>query len=467
MNTFDEALHRVLARQQRRAVPIRLSRELSDDPAITIGIATIKIVTEEQIQAIAFGPIDHPPNIIVRLDPIGRDVTDILAFADFLNTTIDRAGAGNDQMRVWIPHGITLEALDILGHRYWRNQTAPDAVTRMGEICRIIAREAEMPGQQLVADTAKLLQSHVVTGMAPIEEGHLGALLAWLDPAIDDPLTVGRERIRIPASGVLPNTPDRPIDDRVDRLRRDAKSSTGARRATIEAEIGRLLRDAVMREWTLMVEGRRAFQNLDLPESALDDLKKDSANRVANGLTRGFFPARAPDRLVAELGEIEAGMEKVDLASLAGDAMVREQASRAGAVVRSVVSAVHQAKPNFKPCNIEVDSDQNVIRFRSDDKVRVLGTNVTGIVRRLSSTPDGGTRLHIEIEDGVRTRTVLTAGARFELIKEPYAFVNHKALTETRNRQPWMFYGTAAPVLPLGHSTGASAIDVARSMRRT
>ena len=77
MNAFDEALHRIAARQHGRAIPIRRLSSLSPDPLTTIGIATIKIVTEEQVQAIAFGRIGSNPHILVRLDPISRDVSDL------------------------------------------------------------------------------------------------------------------------------------------------------------------------------------------------------------------------------------------------------------------------------------------------------------------------------------------------------------------------------------------------------
>lgn len=192
MSAFDDSLQRALARAGGRALPIRTSSSLSNDPEVTIGIATIKIVTEEQIQAIAYGPIGAEPIAIVRLNPIGRDVADLVPFAQFLEAQVQRAIAANSALRIWLPHKATLEALDVLGHRYWRNQTAPAEVVRMGEICRIIAREATIPGQQLVADATALLQEHVITGMAPIEEGHLDAILAWMDLGVADPLREAR-----------------------------------------------------------------------------------------------------------------------------------------------------------------------------------------------------------------------------------------------------------------------------------
>jgi len=466
MNAFDDTLHRALARARRRALPVRTSSSLSPDPDVTIGIATIKIVTEEQIQAVAFGTLDRAPTVIVRLDPIGRDVSDLLPFARFLNATVQRSIVADAPMRVWLPHDVTLEALDVLGHRYWRNQTASAEIVRMGELCRVIAHEATIPGQQLVADATAQLQGHVVTGMAPIEEGHLHAILAWFDPAVADPLFEARERIRLPASGILPNTPDHPHDDRVDRLRKEAKSASGAYRQRLEAQIDAILRNWVQHEWDLMVAGRRAFLDLGLPSAGLDGLVKDSTKRVAYALTNGFFPARQPDHLAAQLSVMEAGQEKADHAALESDPLLRAQAMRAGAVVAGTVSAVRQPRPKFYPCDIDVDSSQSVVRLRLDDKVSIVGTNVTGVVRGLDTTPTGGTRVSLEITGGVRTQSVLSVGAGVELVRSAFAFVNLRALGVVREQQSWIFYGDTAPTIAARPSTGQSALAIATAARR-
>ena len=466
MNAFEDTLHRIIARYQGRAVPCRTSSCLSSDPAVSIGIASIKIVTEEQIQALAFAMLGDDPQIVVRLDPIGRDVNDLLPFAEFLNRAVTMAMQQNVDVRVWIPHEATLEALDVLGHRYWRNQSAPPEIQRMGEICRIIAHEAKIPGQQLVAIATALLQEHVVTGLAPLEEGHLNAILAWLDPAVSDPVTEARERIRVPASGVLPNTPDHPLDDRVDRLRKEAKAASGVRKGVLQSEIAGILRASVLREWAMLLEARRAFLGLGLPANGLDQLVKDSNVRVRNDLENGFYPARAPHLLAGQLSVMEAGLEKSEVAILENDGLMRDQAARAGGVVRGVVAAVRQPRSGFKPCDIDVDSAQRVIRFRLDDKIKIVGTNVAGVVRALATAPSGGTTVSIEITSGVRTRHVLAVGAAIELIREPYGFVNFRALNEARAQGHWTFYGTTAPALPARQSSGRSALAIARVARR-
>jgi hypothetical protein len=331
LNSFDETLHRLLARREGRALLKRTSSPLSSDPALTIGIATIKIVTEEQIQAIAFGRLESAPNVCLRLNPIGRDVTDLAPFAEFLSGVARRAVDHEEPLRIWIPHAATLESLDILGHRYASNPNASDTIKRMGQICRIVAHEATIPGQQLVANAATLLQDQVVTGLTPLEEGHLGAILAWMDPTVSDPLTEARTRIRIPASGVLPNTPDQPLDDRVDRLRRDMKSAQGRRRNALEREIANILCTAVLREWELLVGARQAFLNLGLSATGLQALDKDSNERVQEMLRAGaFYPARRPDRLSIQLDVMEMGQEKSELAALENDAVLRQRCRQYG-----------------------------------------------------------------------------------------------------------------------------------------
>ncbi len=466
MTPFEDTMHRLLARHLGRAVPVRTSSLLSADPQTTVGIVTIKIVTEEQVQAVAYGSLAAEPEVIVRLDPIGRDVADLIPFANFMDRTATSASMDAGALRVWVPHAATIEALDILGHRYWRNQSAPNEVRRLGEVCRIIAHEATFPGQQVVADASTLLRSHVVTGLAPIEEGHLDAQLAWCNSLVRDPVTEARARIRLPASGILPNTPDQPWDDRVDRLRKQAKGATGTQRARLQAEILDILRRAVLREWRLMIEGRRVFLNLGLRTFGLDELVADSSARVEYALDNGHFPARQPHRLAIQLGQMEAGLEKTQFAALEADPLTRAQARRAGAVVSGVVRQVRQPRPNFKPCTIAVDSDQRVIRFRLDDKVKVAGENVTGIVRGLAMVPGGGTRVEIEIEAGVRQRGVLTVGVALDVLRRGHGFVNLRALDAAHQNRPWVFYGSSAPALKPGTPSGRSALTIAAEARR-
>jgi hypothetical protein len=466
MSALENALMRTVSRHLGRAIPIRETSALSSDPEGAIGIVTIKIVTEEHVQAIAFGSFDGPPIVITRLNPLGRDASDLAPFARFLGNIADEVIAGDRELRIWVPHGETMETIDLLGHRYWRNDQAPAEIVRMGELCRVIAHEATIPGQQLVANASEALRAHITTGQTPIEDGHLGALLAWLDPTCRDPLRVGRERIRIPASGVLPNTPDRPDDDNVDRLRKVAKNSTGARRAYAEREIEDILRRAVLREWELLVEARNAFLGLRLPSLGLDALAKASRERVTYGMSTGHFPARQAHSLAIELEIMEAGQQLAEQAALENDVSWREKARRAGRAILGTITVVDQTRPKFKPCSITVDTTQAVVRPRRDDKIKLVGTNVTGFVRHIDVNPNGGARLTIEIENGVRSTAVLSVGVQVEVIDRGFGFASTRPYAIAHDRQPWQFYGADAPILAAGNAPATSALALARARRR-
>lgn len=465
MSLLEDSLTRLLARAVGRALPSRQTSALADDPANTIGIATIKIVTEEQIQAIAYGRIGEPPRLIARHDPIARDVADLVPFAEFLGEIADRSLAGDGQLRVWVPHSGTVEALDILGHRYWRNQTAPAEVVRMGVICRIMAHENTVPGQQVVADAASVVRSHFITGQAPIEDGHLGALLAWLDPGVTDPLAVARERIRLPASGILPNTPDRPDDDRVDRLRRVAKNSSGTERDAALGAMERILREAVLREWRLMIEARAAFLSLGLPAIGLSELVGQSHDRIAYALANGHFPARQPHRIAIQLDQMKSGQQLIEGSELESDETIRRRARREGRAIQGRITRIDQTRRNFKPCWIEVETNQSIVRSRRDDKIRIVGTKVTGVIRNIEARSSTGTRLRIEITNGVRSTAVLSLGGEVEIVDQGFGHVRYEEFRQVKDRAPWIFFGDAAPTLASRPPARESPLSIARARR--
>lgn len=466
MSKLTDTLQRMTARIENRAIPIRGGSSFAADPHETIGIATIKIVTEEQIQAIAYGRLDEPPKVIVRHNPLSRDVSDLLPFAEYLNEWADQVAATGGEGRVWTPHSDAIDTIDVLGHRYGFNDNAPAVVQRMGQVCRILAHEARFPGQQIVADAKQLLSEHAITGLSPAEEGHLGALLVWHDPGIPDKLQASRDAIRIPASGVLVNTPDFPGDETAERCRRLIKTGSNEERAAAIAEMETILERTVRREWRLMVDAREAYLRLALPTSGLNDLTKRSFRRLANGLEAGFYPTRAPERIALELEDMNAGSALAEVATLEADPVVRERAAQEGRAFVGTVTAIDQVKPNRNPCTLHVTSAQAVNRLRLSDRVQFAGSNVTGIIRSITATDDNGTCLEIELTKGVRTKSIVCLGASVCVIKSAYANVRISIFNEVKSRQPWAFYGDTPPVLSASQPSPETPLDIAKRSRR-
>ena len=168
-------------------------------------------------------------------------------------------------------------------------------------------------------------------------------------------------------------------------MRKELKGATGRRRARLVVEVQDILRQGILREWNLMIEARRAFLALGLSTAGLADLVKDSKDRLEYALANGHFPARRPDMLTKWLEQMEAGAAKAEFAALQSDPVVRDEAQRVGAVVGDCKRR-RQPKRGFHPCEIDVDLAQGTVRLRSDDKVVVAGSRVTGIVRDFSQS---------------------------------------------------------------------------------
>lgn len=467
MSKLTDTLQRMMARVENRAIAIRGGASFAMDPDQTIGIATIKIVTEEQVQAIAYGPLDAPPAIIVRRNPLSRDVSDLMPFATYLRDWADRVSLAGGEGRVWTPHADAIDTIDILGHRYGYNDKAPEAVRRMGQVCRILAHEARFPGQQVVADAKQLLSEHAITGLSPAEEGHLGALLVWHDQSFPDKLQASRDAIRIPASGVLVNTPDIPDDEIVERCRRLIKTGTDEERAAAIIEMEEILEKTVRREWDLMVAARDAYLSLALPTTGLSDLTKRSFRRLGNAIDFGFYPARAPERIALELEDMNAGAALEEVATLEADPILRDRAAHEGRAFVGTVTDIDQVKPNKNPCTLFVTSSQPVIRLRVSDRVQFAGSNVKGIVRSIRAAEGSKTCVEIKLTVGVKTKSVVSRGASVCVIKSAYANVRHSVFREVKARQPWAFYGSAPPTLPASLPGTETPLAIAKRRRQS
>jgi hypothetical protein len=413
MNATTEVLGRLLARRQGRALPIRSTSALSPDPNSVFAIAPIKMVAEEIVQAIAFGDPDAMPQVVTRWNPLSRDAGDLETFAAALNDYVEAVASGDQLPRFWLPHRSALTVVELLGHRYRTNQMANDSLRRMGWQCRAIAEEATYGGQQGVAIAGELLRAHVLTGQAPVKDGHLGALLAWAAPAAGhDPAAVADERALVPASGVL----ERPIDDRVEGLRREAKRGRAPVAARARAEIEAHLARAALDEWQLMLEARRAFWSLGLPEGpGLGPLVAESRRHLLYMLRQDLNPPSRPHSLARLVDDHEYAADLAEDADVRGDLRVRELARRKGRALLAEVVQVQQPRSSRRPCHITLRTTQEVLRVRQGTVLRDIGGMVEGRVEDVWEA-DGATLLRLELIKGVQRSRVPAIGDRVDWV---------------------------------------------------
>jgi hypothetical protein len=397
---YIETVARAIARRERRAIPIRDTSGLAWDPEPAFGIAPIRVVSEQRVQSIAFGFLNAEPQVVVDWNPLSRESSVLEPFAAALDEYLTSAIAHGRTPRVWLPHPAALEVVDLLGHRYRSNKDANPVVRTMGAHCRALAEEARFPGQQIVSVASNLLTAHVVTGQSPIEDRHLGALLAWIRPVPGvDPLIAARESALIPVAAML----ERDVDDEVEALRKAAKGATAAAesaRRRIEERLGQ----AALREWQLLLEARRAFWSLGLlPAPGNDKLVTRSVHRFAYALRKDQelrakgavrrSPSR-PDTLTQLLDQHEHATELLEDIDVRSDVRLREHARREGRAMVAQVVKITQPIPNRHPCTLTLQTTQEVRRVRRGTILSKVDGRVRGRVDAEREEPATGATLY-------------------------------------------------------------------------
>lgn len=364
---------RVFARGAGRAIPLARSFSMGADPDLTIGVCTIKIVTEEQVQAIAFGPIDQPPQILTRLDPLSRDVSDLTPFAQFMVTTGAAISAGAN-VRLWTAHEAGMETIDLLGRRYVNNSEAPQIVRDMGRVCRAFGAQLQYSGQPIIACALEQLLKHFVSGQSPAEDRHLASLVTWVNPPRgQDVFEATSAAALLPASGILPNIPGRMDDARVEVLRRVAKNTRDpAQRAAAHAEMHNLLAAAAQREWDLMVRARNSLLALPDTAPADADVVGEAQDRLTYHLGGGAFSVVQPHAVSLELKRREANDAATAQRAWRDDPMRRAAAVRRGRVLEGEILSIGAYTRGGPRPIMEIATRQPIVRLRQNDKITPL-----------------------------------------------------------------------------------------------
>ena len=405
-------------------------------------MAPIRVVAEQRVQAIAFGLIGQPPEVVAIWNPLSRDTGRLEPFAQALSSYLSSTG----HWRIWLAHPAALEIVDLLGHRYATNQHASPSLQRMGKQCRVIADEAAYTGQQIVAIASQLLIEHVATGQSPVEDQHLGALLAWITPpAGSDPAREAARRALLPAAAML----HRNADDRVEDLRRIAKGS-GSRADGARAEIECLLAAGARTEWDILMEAREAFWGLRLPPM-LDVGRLVTASNDRFGYAIHALHSRPvmPHTLAQLLDDQELALDIAEDVGVRSDASMLERFRMKGKAVGVVLVGTVQPRPNFKPCVLQLYTRQDVLRIRPGTRLQTLHGSITGrVIAVRSVTGRRGTLIELNVASGVRTASALRRLGRFDLVDSEVVDMSRRkgeAYRRLRDARPELVYGNTLP----------------------
>jgi hypothetical protein len=366
-----------------------------------------RIVGEERLQGVACGSTDNPPALVLDWQANGRDASFLEPFAGALDDYVSSALAAGRLPRVWISDDIAFGCLELLARRYHRNAGATELIQRLGWICEAYTQEAAYPGQQAIVLAVDLLRQHVITGHSAIDDLHLEAMLTWLDPPSG--VDLGEEAARralVPLASML----TRAADERVERLRTLARKGRGTL-DEIRSEIEGILRDAVLREWDILMSARDAYWRLGLePDKNISKLADASRRRLTGALLKPQSRPNQSHSLAQRLADQELAQQIIENLDICGDPLVRERARTSGRVILAKVTRVEQPKPSRRPCRLVLLANQTAMRVRVGTLLQSIDRTLQGRVVSIREAGQEDTVLELEIEKGFRVAPRLQVG---------------------------------------------------------
>jgi hypothetical protein len=434
MNTL-QVLRRLQAFDEGRALPrgetLHLPIAAPDD---TLILSFVRMGGESSPWGLAWGRPGQRPTVATVGEPRNRDfVANLLAgFAprllahvfhpQFSKHVITQDSDPRPLRQLWLPNPSHLEMLHLLEFAYagarFGDAKRAELLRTFGRACGWLFRESQRPGQTSVIVATEALRESFVFPSQDTRQGHLGFLLAWLDP--------GRDRVTrfAAAEAAERETVSTSLDPEFERdqLAQSVEAFNAARdkdAATLKraaAQLEELLRPELERRYSLTgraidilrKDKRRPNRGLETLVKASNAahwsqyLRLEEKIRDANG-QRVFTPSPetdwSPAAAAARFYEIEASAEQRDSLLLHDDAELLDEALAAGDAVRGLIVTVRdegEGRKSRPVWVVEVEANAP-LRFREGSTVCVYGLpKRQGRVRSLSSD-EKKIRLEVEI----------------------------------------------------------------------
>jgi hypothetical protein len=321
--------HRHLSAQPLVLIPLALA----DDPATPVAAMAGTSRTAPRLLVV---PQPRDRQLRLRfLDGLARVVLDYIAAWQVTTEVLPATRTREERRRyadapqVLVPNRAARDYLGLLGRATRFQPTdgpyaVDPSVPVLGRWLTFLADRAEYPGPALLADLTTLLAAQWATGQSPLEDAHLAAQLAWIDPpagmtglqaalAAEDPL-------RCPPAGPATDPGfDRailePLVRNHDRALRDRDEPAAARAA---AEITEAVQGQLDPTWQSAWDGVALLNALGETAGAgrrwADD--RDSFTRFSSYLADGGLPQPRRDHAV----NVAAWLDRLERAQAAYDA---------------------------------------------------------------------------------------------------------------------------------------------------
>jgi hypothetical protein len=305
-----------------------------------------------------------------------------------------------DAPQLIVPNGPGADFVRLLGRSMRFRRTAeespegphpaPPGVPLLGRWLTLYGERARVPGSSLLLSMTEVLARHWATGQSALEDQHLGALLAWIDPpaGLSGGEAALRAEVERDAAGQLVCPPAGPATDPAfdNRLLAPAIDRFDARVPGAEDEVRELIASQLRPAWEAVWRGVGLLRTLPEGERVAERFKRDRWSYTAHRdrVRSGESPQPRRDDAVtaaAKLAQREREQTRLEAQEALDDPLVMAERRFAGEAFTGEVTAVEMAYAEGKRA-----MPRPLVTLRTEDRPH-LG---------------GGVKAHRVLDEGAR-----------------------------------------------------------------
>lgn len=287
-----------------------------------------------------------------------------------------------DAPQLIVPNGHGADFVRLLGRSMRFRRTAeedpesphpaPPRVPLLGRWLTLYGERARVPGSSLLLSVTELLARHWATGQSALEDQHLSALLAWIDPPEGSAggEAALRAEVERDAAGQLLCPPAGPATDPAfdNKLLAPAIDRFDARVPGAEDEVSELIASRLRPAWEAVWHGIDLLRALPEGERVAERFKRDRWSYTAHRdrVRNGEAPQPRLDDAVtaaAKLAQREREQARLDAQEALDDPLVMAERRFAGEAFAGEVTAVEMAYSEGKRA-----MPRPLITLRTDDR---------------------------------------------------------------------------------------------------
>jgi hypothetical protein len=455
--TLLTSLARALAAERGRAQLIRTVRHVHLSPRPLVFIP-LELAGEANAPLAALvGDDPEKPRLLTVSEPRERSqrfawaadlAAVVLPYIDgFADADIGEDDTYQDAPQLLVPNPAGAGFTRLLGRstRFRRTQgeyAVPECVPLLGRWLTFFAERSEVPACSLLLSMTDALAAHWASGQSATEDGHLAALLAWIDPpegksgaeaalAAEDP---GKWPPAGPATH--PDFDNDVLAGLVSAVRAAAEAGDEAALNRAQARLTGALRSQLEPTWSLMWRGVELLRTLREAGYMAKRWESDRwyfTNHV-RWLAEGGAPQARRDsavRAAQRLNSLERDRQRIEAESAFEDPLVMAEQRMSGEAFAGEVVAADPArldttgrKPRLRPWITLSTGDATT--FEPGVKVRSPARpKQDAVVVAVEPGDDGRTRVIVELTSGMGRSLTPQQGS----VPEAGEFVVYTTLT--------------------------------------